>query len=102
MNRRHFIAAASASSAALTSGLRASSASARPRIPIGFLGVTYSHGPAKLELALKSPDWDFVGVCDPSPAARGICERLGARMVTQTNSQSGDFSASSSFAGPCE
>jgi predicted dehydrogenase len=83
MNRRRFIAAASAASAALTSGLRASTASARPRIPIGFLGVTYSHGPAKLELALKSPDWEFVGVCDPSPAARGICERLGARMVTQ-------------------
>lgn len=82
MNRRTFLASAVAS-AALTPSARVVATTPRSRIPIGFLGVTYSHGPAKLELALRSPDWEFVGVCDPSPAGRAICERLGARMVTQ-------------------
>lgn len=83
MNRRHFMAssAAAAASAAFSTPLRA--AAARARIPIGFLGVTYSHGPAKLELALKSPDWEFVGACDPTPAGRAICEKAGATMISQ-------------------
>lgn len=50
---------------------------------MGFLGVSYSHGPAKLELATRSPDWDFVGVCDPSPSARSLCEKLGTRVISE-------------------
>lgn len=53
------------------------------RIPIGFLGVTYSHGPDKVRIAMSSPDWEFVGVCDDSPAGREICERLGAPRVSR-------------------
>lgn len=83
MQRRAFLTAASAAAATFTAPLRAAAVPPRARIPLGFLGVTYSHGPAKLELALKSPDWECVGVCDPSPAGRAICERLGARQVSQ-------------------
>ena len=85
MQRRTFLAT-TATAAALTTlnaprALRAATTPAR--IPLGFLGATYSHGPAKIELALKSPDWDFVGVCDPTPAGREICAKLGAKMISQ-------------------
>ncbi len=81
MQRRAFLVTTAAAALTAPRALRAAAAPAR--IPIGFLGVTYSHGPAKLELVLKSPDWDFIGVCDPTPAARQICDRLGAKMITQ-------------------
>lgn len=85
MNRRAFLAATSAATAALRPAALAATppAPTRPRLRLGFLGVTYSHGPAKLELALQSPDWEFVGVCDPSPAGRATCARLGAPMVSE-------------------
>ena len=53
------------------------------RIPIGFLGATYSHGPDKIKLAMSSPDWDFVGVCDESPTVRQTCLKLGAKLISQ-------------------
>ena len=85
MQRRTFLAT-TATAAALTTlnaprALRAAAAPAR--IPLGFLGATYSHGAPKIELAMKSPDWDFVGVCDPTPAGREICVKLGATMISQ-------------------
>lgn len=57
--------------------------SAKPRIPIGFLGATYSHGPDKIKLAMTSPDWEFVGVCDNNDAGRAACAKLGARLISQ-------------------
>ncbi len=85
MNRRRFVSASAlaATAAALPRFVCAATATAPVRIPIGFLGVTYSHGAAKLDLALKSPDWEFVGACDPTPAGRQICEKLGAKMISQ-------------------
>lgn len=83
MQRRDFISAATVAAAALSAPRVLRAATAPARIPIGFLGATYSHGPAKIELAMTSPDWDFVGVCDPTPAGRQICEKLGAKMITQ-------------------
>ena len=53
------------------------------RIPIGFLGATYSHGPEKIKLAMNSPDWEFIGVCESSAAGRQTCEKLGAKLITQ-------------------
>jgi predicted dehydrogenase len=82
MRRRTFLATAATAAAAFAARpLRAAASPAR--IPIGFLGVTYSHGPAKLDLALKSPDWEFIGACDPTPAGRAICEKAGATMISQ-------------------
>lgn len=83
MNRRTFLVTTAAASAALSAARPLRAASAAPRIPLGFLGATYSHGSAKIALALKSPDWEFVGVCDPTPAGRQVCEKLGARMIGQ-------------------
>lgn len=80
MNRRTFLAAAQA---AVAAGSLLRAASAPMRIPIGFLGITYSHGPAKLEIALKSPHWEVIGVCDPTPAGRETARRLGATLVSE-------------------
>lgn len=81
MNRRHFLHTA-AGGVALTAALPAVEPS-KARIPIGFLGSTYSHGPDKIRLALSSPDWELIGVCEPTPAGRAVCERLGAPLVSQ-------------------
>jgi predicted dehydrogenase len=63
--------------------LAAAGNTGKPRIPIGFLGATYSHGPAKIKLALSAPDWECVGVCESSAAGRTTCEKLGAQLVSQ-------------------
>lgn len=80
MNRRDFLAATA--TALYTTGLVHGAEPAR-RIPIGFLGVTYSHGPDKVRLAQRSPDWDLVGVCDESESGRQVCERLGVKRIKQ-------------------
>ncbi|MBI5692484.1 MAG: Gfo/Idh/MocA family oxidoreductase [Verrucomicrobia bacterium] len=81
MHRRHFLTSAASVALAGTRALRA--ADPTRRLPLGFLGATHSHAPAKLELALRSPDWEVVGVCDPSPAGQKTAERLGARLVSE-------------------
>ena len=83
MQRREFLSTAATAAAVLSAPPVLRAVAAPARIPIGFLGVTYSHGPAKLELALKSPEWEFIGACDPTPAGRAICDRLGAKMIAQ-------------------
>ncbi len=83
MNRRQFLSTTAAASAVLTTPRSLRAAASGARIPIGFLGASHSHGPAKVELAMKSPDWDFVGVCDSSVAGRQTCEKLGARLISQ-------------------
>lgn len=83
MQRRDFISAAVSATAVLSAANALRAAAAPARLPIGFLGATYSHGPAKIELAMKSPDWDCVGVCDPTPAGRQICAKLGAKLIAQ-------------------
>lgn len=83
MNRRTFLSSSAAVTAALSmpSSLRA--AEPPRRIPIGFLGATYSHGPDKIRLAMTSPDWELVGVCDRSESGRATCEKLGAKLISQ-------------------
>jgi predicted dehydrogenase len=86
MNRREFLqtslsgAAIAGTALALTA---AESSAASPRIPIGFLGATYSHGPDKIKLAMVSPDWEFIGVCENADAGRQTCAKLGAKLITQ-------------------
>jgi len=85
MNRRQFLTAAASGTALLAAPppSRAADPTPKPRIPIGFLGATYSHGPDKIRLAMSSPDWGFVGVCDTSDAGRQACEKLGAKRISQ-------------------
>jgi len=87
MNRRKFLQT-SISYAALAAGpisLQATDAGpGKPRIPIGFLGVTHSHGPEKVKLAMSSSDWEFVGVSENSDAGRQTCTKLGAKLISQT------------------
>jgi predicted dehydrogenase len=83
MNRRQFLSAATTAAAALSAPLALRGANASLRIPIGFFGVTYSHGPEKVKLAMSSPEWEFVGVCESSEAGRRTCEQLGAKLISQ-------------------
>ena len=86
MNRRKFLqtSLSCAALAAAPTFLRAADAvTGKPRIPIGFLGVTHSHGPEKVKLAMTSSDWDFVGVCETSDAGRQTCTKLGAKLISQ-------------------
>lgn len=83
MNRRQFLSTAATATATLASRRVLRAADGPRRIPIGFLGATYSHGPDKIKLAMTSPDWEFVGVCDETAAGRQTCEKLGARQIGQ-------------------
>ncbi|HEY5311909.1 MAG TPA: Gfo/Idh/MocA family oxidoreductase [Pirellulales bacterium] len=85
MIRREFIQTGlgyTALAAAPLTRAAAADAAGKARIPIGFLGATYSHGPAKIKLAMSSPDWEFVGVCDASAAGRQTCDKLGAKLIS--------------------
>ncbi|HRZ36319.1 MAG TPA: Gfo/Idh/MocA family oxidoreductase [Candidatus Paceibacterota bacterium] len=85
MNRRQFLSTAASATTLLAASppSRAADPTPKPRIPIGFLGATYSHGPDKIRLAMSSPDWEFVGVCETSDAGRQTCDNLGAKLVSQ-------------------
>jgi predicted dehydrogenase len=85
MNRREFLSAAATATAALSMPPSLTAAEAPRRIPIGFLGATYSHAPDKIKLAMNSPDWEFVGACDESAAGRQTCAKLGAKVVSQSD-----------------
>lgn len=47
----------------------AAAALAEERIGIGFLGVKHTHGPGKLALCRRSPDWEVIGLWEPDPEA---------------------------------
>ncbi len=86
MQRREFLhtgLGCAALAVASNSLIAAETSAGKPRIPIGFLGATYSHGPEKIKLAMSSPDWEFVGVCETSDAGRQTCEKLGAKIISQ-------------------
>ncbi len=86
MNRREFLKASlgcAALAATPISIKAADAASDKPRIPIGFLGATHSHGPEKIKIVMASPDWEFVGVCEASDAGKETCTKLGAKLVSQ-------------------
>lgn len=83
MHRRTFLTTAAGATAILATRPSLDAAEASRRIPIGFLGATYSHGRDKIKLTQSSPDWEFVGVCDESAAGRRVCEQLGARWISQ-------------------
>ena len=84
LNRRHFIQAA-ANCAAITAlpGPLLAAAATKPRLPIGLLGVTHSHGAEKLRLLLKSPDFEVVGVWEEDAAARKTCEQLEVKLLSR-------------------
>src|SRR4051794_27450602 len=85
MNRRQFLEV-SVIGVATVAAAGLAAAEVRPgsaRIPIGFLGASYSHAPGKIKLMPSSPDWEFVGVCDSSAAGRQTCEELGAKLVSE-------------------
>ena len=83
MNRRKFLSTATAATAVLSLSPPLRAAEVSSRIPVGFLGASYSHAPEKLKLLMHSADWDFVGVCDESAVGRRTCENLGAKRVSQ-------------------
>jgi len=85
MHRRKFLEIRLGGAAAVAAAdlLAADVPAGKARIPIGFLGASYSHGPGKMKIAMASPDWEFVGACDSSEAGRKNCAELGAKLVSQ-------------------
>lgn len=83
LNRRRFLRTAAATTAAAALPTTFLAENKPRRIPIGFLGLSHSHGPEKLRLLLKSPDFEVVGVCEQDAAARRLCAELGARLLGQ-------------------
>lgn len=85
LNRREFLATAGLSAAAVGLGSAASLGGEVPgpkrRVRIGFLGATHSHAPGKLDVIQASPDFELVGVCEESPAAKQSCEKQGAKII---------------------
>jgi len=66
MNRRSFLQSIAASSviANIAQGAPA------PKIRCGILGIDHAHGIDLLKVALKSPDFEVVGVCEPDASVR--------------------------------
>ncbi len=84
MRRREFVRA-NLAAGALTGAMRHGiGETTRERVPIGFFGATHSHAPDKIKLAMTSPDWEFVGVCDPTDVGRSVCRKLGARIIDES------------------
>lgn len=85
MNRREFLQTSlrSATVVALPAALPGAESAKKPRIPIGFFGATYSHGPEKIKLIMNSADWEFVGVYEGSEAGRQTCAKLGAKLISR-------------------
>jgi predicted dehydrogenase len=82
LNRRQFLSTAATATAVLATSKLLPGEAPR-RLPIGFLGVTYSHGPEKVKVVMSSPDWEFVGVCDSTDSGRATCEKLGAKLISR-------------------
>lgn len=83
LNRRQFLRAAAVTTVAAAMPNNLLAEDKPPRIPIGFLGLTHSHGPEKLRLLLKSPDFEVVGVSEQDATARGLCQDLGVKLLAQ-------------------
>jgi predicted dehydrogenase len=87
-NRRKFLGSAVCCAAAVGASpsgflIAGEPAGTKRRIRIGFLGATYSHAPGKLGVILASNDFELVGVCEESAAAKQDCEKAGAKIISQ-------------------
>ncbi len=76
MKRRDFFQQAS-TIALLGSAVPIRADAAKPRIKIGQIGVTHAHA-SKLEVYRRSPDYEVVGVVEPSEAVRKRAESSAA------------------------
>jgi len=87
MCRRTFIRTAGALTvlAAVRSGPAhaADAAAAAPRLKIGLLGGSHSHGLSKAKVLRASTDYELVGVCEEDPKVRSLYEALGIPLLNQ-------------------
>ena len=85
LNRRQFIVSTSLSLPLLAASSRVLNAqpAAQP-LKLGFLGATHSHFSGKLEVVRANAEFDLIGVAEESPAGRQACQKLGAKLVPQS------------------
>lgn len=69
MRRRTFMAGAAALAAG-AAGMRTARAAAGERIRCGVLGIGHAHGIDLLKVLRASPDYEFLGLCEPDAAVR--------------------------------
>lgn len=80
LQRRAFLKSAAAAAIALPFVRGAES---KPRLKIGFLGISHSHGPGKVQVVKASTDWEFVGACEPDARVRAANPNLSANFISQ-------------------
>lgn len=85
MTRRSFV---TATAIAAASGATLHSIAAQPnppprRIPVGFLGLAYSHAAEKCQLLSASPDWNLVGAWAESPTLATEYSGRGVPILSQ-------------------
>lgn len=86
MTRRSFVtasASALAAAGATLPSLAAQPAQPTRRIPVGFLGLAYSHAAEKCRLLQASPDWKLIGAWAESPSLASEYSARGVPILTQ-------------------
>ncbi|MCL5746100.1 MAG: hypothetical protein M1541_19590, partial [Acidobacteria bacterium] len=63
--------------------LAAAAAAGAPRVRIGFLGASHSHGSTKVKLVLGSPRFELVGAAEDDEPTRAMLEKNGVRLLTR-------------------
>ena len=81
MNRRQFLQATLAS--ATLAHVATSTAADRPRLKLGFLGVSHAHGKSKLQTVQESADWELTGVMETNPTFQEAAKKRGARLMSE-------------------
>ena len=80
MNRRSFVLAMVG---APLSGAAATGVAEGPRVRIGFLGGSHSHGWDKIQITRQSGRYDLVGVWEEDPKVRARYEAAGVRALAR-------------------
>lgn len=84
MTRRSFVTAAAIASAGATLHSIAAQPTPTPRrIPVGFLGLAYSHAAEKCRLLRASPDWNLVGAWAETPTLAAEYSARGVPILSQ-------------------
>ena len=55
----------------------------KPRIGIGFLGLSHSHAAGKLEVVRASPDYHIVGICETDPKLQQAIRQQGIPLLSR-------------------
>src|SRR5262245_31967647 len=86
MNRRSFVKSGIniAALSVIPGALRTAAAAqpAKPKIKIGFLGVSHSHAMGKIKVVQESPEFELVGITEESETAREPYRKMDVKFLS--------------------